>query len=105
MRTAGWMLAAALTGICLTGCAVSRYPVMPLGSAAELEAMTCAQLDQAQAAVAHTERQIAEIAANGRTADGARPVLYSTAKSDADRAARDRAAAISTARQAKRCAA
>lgn len=105
MRIGGWMLATALTGVGLTGCAVRYYPVLPTGAAADLAALTCTQLAEAQGAVARTERQIAEVAANGRTADGARPILYSTAKSDADRAVQARAAALAEARQVRACAA
>ena len=105
MRIGAGRLAAAVLVTGLTGCAVHRYPVMPPASAAELGALTCGGLDQAQAEVDDTGRRIAEIAATGRAADGARPVLYSTARADADRAVRARATAIAEARQARGCAA
>ncbi|MDQ8028721.1 MAG: hypothetical protein REJ23_08325 [Brevundimonas sp.] len=103
MRIGGLMLAAALTGIGLTGCATTRYPTMTGPSSAELAGMTCAQLATEETAVATTERQIAEIAANGRAADGSTPILYSTSRPDADRAIQTRRAALSEAAAAKGC--
>ncbi|MFC7378846.1 hypothetical protein [Brevundimonas sp. GCM10030266] len=103
MRIGGLVMAAALTGIGLTGCATARYPTMTGPSPTELAGMTCAQLAAEQAVVDRTERQIAEIAANGRAADGSSPVLYSTARADADRAIQTRRAALSEAAAARGC--
>jgi hypothetical protein len=103
VRIGGWIIAAALMGSSLAGCAVSRYPIAPTWSAADAGTLTCAQLEQERDAAALTERRIAEIARTGRAADGSRPVLYSTAKADADRAVQARGASIADALRAGGC--
>ena len=87
----------------LAGCVVNRYPVIPALAATDGSAMTCTQLNSELASARRTQSQIDDIAA-GRLR-GVRPTLYSTARSDADRAAEARVNAIEALRQQKSCAA
>ncbi|MND95393.1 hypothetical protein [uncultured Brevundimonas sp.] len=84
----------------LSGCSVTRYPVLPAWSSDTAQAMDCAGLRQEQDAARRTERQIADIAAGGRAE---RPQLYSTAKPDADRAVQARLASVEAALKSKNC--
>lgn len=93
-------VAVATVSVLVSGCSVARYPVLPTWSADAAQAMDCAGLRQEQDAARRTERQIAEIAAGGRAE---RPQLYSTAKSDADRAVQARLASVEIALKAKGC--
>lgn len=93
-------IAAAIGSLLLSGCSVSRYPVLPAWQADATQAMDCAELRQEQEIARRTERQIAEIAAGARVE---RPRLYSTARPDADRAVKARLATIEAALKSGNC--
>lgn len=82
---------------------MARYPMPQAWPVAEKEAMNCRQLGEALERAQQTQRQIADIAA-GRDPQS-RPPLYSTAKTDADRASQARIGEIQALMQAKHCSA
>jgi hypothetical protein len=88
--------------VLVSGCSVTRYPVLPTWSEDAIQAMDCAGLRRERDAALGTERQIADLAAGGRAE---RPKLYSTAKADADRAVQARLASVDAALNAKACSA
>ncbi len=94
------VLVAVAACVLVSGCSVTRYPVLPTWSDDAIKAMDCAGLRRERDAALGTERQIADLAA-GRRAE--RPKLYSTAKADADRAVQARLASIDAGLQAKAC--
>mgnify|MGYP003575453535 CR=1 FL=1 len=104
MRISRISVAASLAGLALAGCAVSRYPVVSELQAVDVQAMSCAALQQERDALTGVERRIGEIAATGRAADGSTPVLYTTDRAGAERAARTRAEAIAAGQRARGCA-
>lgn len=87
----------------LGGCAVVRYPMLPAWSSEEGQALSCSQLDAEMTKALQTQVQIQDIATGQYKASP--PRLYSTARSDADRALKARIAAIEDLRQAKNCSA
>ncbi|WP_292229055.1 hypothetical protein [Brevundimonas sp.] len=91
---------------CLTtaGCAVHRYPMAVAWAPASDQSLTCAQLSTAADDGRRLQAQIESIASGDRKARAEKPRLYSTAKSDADRAVDARLAAIEAQRQAQGCA-
>lgn len=97
------LVATTLICLMLGACGGKRYPVATAWSAADSAAMSCEQLRAELAAGRDTQRRIGEIASGDRIADGERPKLYSMAKSDADRAAQARIAAVEAAMQARGC--
>ena len=99
MSKSVWIIVATAS-VFLSGCSVTRYPVLPAWSGDTAQAMDCTALRQEQEAARHTERQIAAIAAGARVE---RPQLYSTARPDADRAVQARLAGIEAALKLKNC--
>lgn len=93
-------IAVAAACVLVSGCSVTRYPVLPTWSADAILAMDCNGLRQARDVALGTERQIANLAAGGRAE---RPRLYSTTRADADRAVQARLASIDAALSAKTC--
>lgn len=93
-------IAVAAVCVLLWGCSVTRYPVLPTGSADAMLAMDCTGLRQEREAALGIARQIADLAAGGRAE---RPKLYSTARADADRAVQARLASVDAALNAKAC--
>ena len=96
------LVAVAAACVMVSGCSVTRYPVLPTWSEDAIQAMDCAGLRRERDAALGTERQIADLAAGGRAE---RPKLYSTAKADADRAVQARLASVDAALNAKACSA
>lgn len=94
------VLVAVAACVLVSGCSVTRYPVLPTWSADALQAMDCAGLRRERDAALGTERQIADLAAGGRAE---RPKLYSTARADADRAVQARLASVDAGLQVKAC--
>jgi len=99
------MAVAVLACLATTGCAVNRYPMALSWSPASGESLTCAQLAKEAEEGRGLQTRIDAIAAGDPAARAERPQLYSTAKSDADRAVQARLAAIQLQRQAQNCAA
>ena len=97
------LTAAVFISVAAAGCASTRYPIAHTWSAADSQAMSCAQLRAEAEDSLRLERQIDAIAAGDAAARKTPPALYSTAKLDADRAAAARLAAIQDAMQAKVC--
>lgn len=97
------VIATALVCVAMGGCAVKRYPIALTLAPTAAESMTCDQLNAELANVRNVEGEIGKIEATGRTTDGQKPKLYSTAKSDADRAVQARREAVTGAMQAKSC--
>jgi hypothetical protein len=93
-------IAVTMVGALVSGCSIARYPVLPAWSADAEQGKDCAGLRQELDAAQRTERQIAEIAA-GRGTE--RPTLYSTVKSDADRAVQARLVSVEAALKSKAC--
>ncbi|MNE36092.1 hypothetical protein D3C87_432330 [compost metagenome] len=94
------LVAVAAACVLVSGCSVTRYPVLPAWSADATRGMDCADLRREHDAALGTQRQIANLAAGGRAE---RPKLYSTARADADRAVQARLADIDAGLQAKAC--
>ena len=90
-------------GLALAGCVGTKYPMLTTLSAADAGAMTCSQLHAQRLVAEDTAQQIAHIAQGGRPRFSQRPVLYSTARPDAERAAQARLSVIKTALLAKGC--
>lgn len=95
------VVATALVCVAVSGCSVKRYTIALDWSGEAAEAMTCAQLNEELAKAGRIEQQIRDTEA-GKPVE--RPVLYSTAKADADRAVQARIDGIKATRQAKNCA-
>ena len=96
------VLVAVAACVLVSGCSVTRYPVLPTWSEDAIQAMDCTGLRQERDAALGVERQIADLAAGGRAE---RPKLYSTARADADRAVQARLASVDAALNAKACSA
>ncbi|MFC5373928.1 hypothetical protein ACFPIF_15280 [Brevundimonas faecalis] len=84
----------------LGGCASARYPILPAWGPEE-QALTCSELNAEMEKALQTQAQIERIAAGTDT--GPRPVLYSMARPDADRAVESRIAKIEALRESKAC--
>lgn len=101
------LAAACVSALFVTGCATKRYPIATQWTAAEAEAMDCGDLRLEYVRAQQVQNQIAE------TADfdwrsvagflGDYGIGNAMAKSDADRAIRERIAGIQDAQRAKRC--
>lgn len=101
------VVAALGAAVFATGCATKRYPIATAWSAAEAEAMDCSQLRLELIRARQVEQQISE------TADfdwrsvagflGDYGIGNAMAKSDADRAIRQRINGIQEAQRAKSC--
>ena len=97
------LVATTLICLMLGACGGKYYPIATTWAPAQGTAMSCEQLRVELAAARHIEQQIGEFASAGRNTDGQRPKLYSMARSDADRAALARIAAIEGAIQTRGC--
>jgi len=84
-------------------CAGKRYPMAPAWSVAEGQAMSCGQLRQAQAAARDIERRIQLVGDAPAGVRLERPVLYSMARPDAERAVQARLDGIETALRSANC--
>ena len=89
--------------LALAGCVGTKYPMLTNLSAADAGAMTCSQLHGQRLVAEDTAQQIARIAQGGRPRFSQRPVLYSTARPDAERAAQTQLAVIEAPLSAKGC--
>lgn len=96
------MTVAVLACLATTGCAVNRYPMAQAWSPTSAS-LTCAQLTTEVEDGRRLQTRIDAIAAGDPAARAERPQLYSTAKSDADRAVQTRLSAIEAQKQAKGC--
>ncbi|TFW14299.1 hypothetical protein EGY25_03630 [Brevundimonas intermedia] len=72
-------------------------------SPADAGAMTCSQLHGQRLVAEDTAQQIAHIAQGGRARFSQRPVLYSTARPDAERGAQARLSVVEAALLAQGC--
>ncbi|MEG1453779.1 hypothetical protein [Brevundimonas sp.] len=82
---------------------MTRYPVLPAIADANAQSLNCQQLNSELELAHQTRTQVNDIA-DGRVKN-VRPVLYSTARADADRSIQARISQIETLRQQKACAA
>ena len=80
-----------------------KYPMLTTLSAVDAGAMTCSRLHDQRLVAEDTAQQIARIAQGGRPRFSQRPVLYSTARPDAERAAKARLSVIEAALLAQGC--
>ncbi|VXA99333.1 hypothetical protein BREVUG8_100105 [Brevundimonas sp. G8] len=87
----------------LAGCVGMKYPMLTTLSPTDADAMTCSQLHDQGLVAEDTTQQIDLIAQGGRPRFSQRPVLYSTARPDAERAAQARLSVIEAALLAKGC--
>ena len=90
-------------GFALAGCAGTKYPMLTTLSAADAGTMTCSRLHAQRLVAEDTAQQIAQIAQGGAPRFSQRPVLYSTARPDAERAAQTQLAVIEAPLSAKGC--
>ncbi|RYG18778.1 MAG: hypothetical protein EON96_04280 [Caulobacteraceae bacterium] len=90
-------------GLALAGCVGMKYPMLTTLSAVDAGAMTCSRLHDQRLVAEDTAQQITLIAQGGRPRFSQRPVLYSTARPDAERAAQARLSVIEAALLAKGC--
>ena len=90
-------------GFVLAGCMGTKYPMLTTLSPTDAGAMTCSQLHGQRLVAEDAAQQIAQIAEGGRPRFSQRPVLYSTARPDAERAAQARLSVIDAALLAKGC--
>ncbi|MFA4940232.1 hypothetical protein [Brevundimonas sp.] len=90
-------------GLALAGCVGTKYPMLTTLSAVDAGAMTCSQLHGQRLVAEDTAQKIAHIAQGGRPRFSQRPVLYSTARPDAERAAQARLSVVEAALLAKGC--
>lgn len=97
------MAVAVLACLATTGCAVNRYPMAQTWSPARGESLTCAQLATETEDGQRLQTRIDAIAAGDPAARAERPQLYSTAKSDADRAIQTRLSAIEAQKRTQGC--
>ncbi|WP_312690136.1 hypothetical protein [Brevundimonas nasdae] len=93
----------ALACLATAGCATNRYPMALTWSPASGENLTCTQLSDAAEDGHRLQAQIEGIASGDAKGRAERPRLYSTEKSDADRAVQARLAAIQAQRQTQGC--
>lgn len=96
-------IAILVCSLALAGCVGTKYPMLTTLSAADADAMTCSQLHDQRLVAKDTAQQIARIAQGGLPRFSQRPVLYSTARPDAERAAQARLSVIAAALLAKGC--
>ena len=90
-------------GLALAGCMGTKYPMLTTLSPNDAGAMTCSRLHDQRLVAEDTAQQIAHIAQGGQPRFSQRPLLYSTARPDAERAAQARLSVIEAALLAKRC--
>lgn len=93
----------ALSCLATAGCTVNRYPIALPWSPEDGAGLSCAELTVAAGEGRRLQTQIEAIAAGDPAARAERPRLYSTDRSDADRAVQARLSAIEAQGRAKGC--